>query len=331
MDETTVTPAAKPQVPTFGRRRFSPGAYTLDLSTVLEVPIKVNSEPSTFGKVYCRLRDSKIEEMPPLVFSEKYVTGEGVIQLDCRWPLQATMHTLIELTRQGIDPHGVTWFYYDHDWSRDADERYSFFAVYGGKIVMERCSFSSEAPLILKQEAADDEPIWHSHRSFDEAWERYWYRKFYSETVTGQLMVLRPDEPILYHYERPQPRDSVREVREVLSDAGKMLTSAIWIVFFVFLIVSWPGSSMDRWTDKAWYSFRYNADLKNVRVEKRPLDCDFFHAPVGGKGCHYKKQATIFGDEQRRELIQRASTMEERKAYQEQPNSVAIYWEKDEQ
>ena len=43
----------------------------------------------------------------------------------------------------------------------------------------------------------------------------FWYRKFYSETRTGQLMVLRPDEPILYYYERPQApaRDIVREIQ----------------------------------------------------------------------------------------------------------------------
>ncbi len=238
---------------------------------------------------------------------------------------------LIEFARQGVDPHMVKWFYYDNDWSRDADESYSFFAVHGGKIVMESCHFSSEEPLILKRKL-DDDPVWHSHPRFEEAWERYWYRRFYSETVTGQLMVLRPDEPILYHHERPQARDSMREVLFVtLSNAAKALGVFFWIGILVLLLDSWPGSHLDRWTDKAWYSFRYSADLKNVTVDKRPLDCDFFYAPVGDKGCHYKKADTIFSDEQRRALIQRASTTDEQKAYQEQPNSVAVYWEKEEQ
>jgi hypothetical protein len=65
----------------------------------------------------------------------------------------------IEFIRQGVDPHGVTWFYCDNDGSRDADESYSFFAVRGTKIVMESCHFSSEQPLILKRKMADDEPI----------------------------------------------------------------------------------------------------------------------------------------------------------------------------
>jgi hypothetical protein len=35
----------------------------------------------------------------------------------------------------------------------------------------------------------------------------YWYRKFYQETRTGQLMVLRPDEPTLHYF--PEGRHTV--------------------------------------------------------------------------------------------------------------------------
>ena len=66
--------------------------------------------------------------------------------------------------------------------------------------------------MVLKRSVADD-PVWQSHRHFDEAFEIYWYRKFYTETMTGQLMVLRPDEPILYHYERQQTRNVQWEVQ----------------------------------------------------------------------------------------------------------------------
>jgi len=50
-----------------------------------------------------------------------------------------------------------------------------------------------------------------SHQYFIEATERFWYRKFYTETMKGQLMVLRPDEPLLYFFERPT-RDSIPDV-----------------------------------------------------------------------------------------------------------------------
>jgi hypothetical protein len=204
MGETTATAEAKLQIPTFGRDKPVPGAYNLDLEPVWAAPVRLNGQPSTFGEVYCKLRDSKVEKMPQYI-SEEYVTGEGVVRLECDWPFGHTMRELIE----------VTWFYYENDWSRDADERYSFFAVHDGKIIMESVSFSWRAPRVLKRREADAEPIWQSHPYLDEAWERYWYRKFYAETMTGQLMVLRTDKPILYHYERPEDREAARAVELV--------------------------------------------------------------------------------------------------------------------
>lgn len=228
MADTTEKTEAKPQETKFGRHRLSPGAYTLDLSTVVNVPVKVNGQPSIFRDAYLKLRDSKIEKIDNQFGSGKYVTGEGEICLECDWPLAATMRELIEFTRQGIDPHDVRWLYYGNDWSRDADERHTFFAVHHGKIVSESCDFNSEEPLILKQDKDDDEPVWHSHPSWDEAWEIYWYRKFYSETMTGQLMVLRPDEPILYHYERPQVGNTERDLQLVmLAKMYRLATVAI--------------------------------------------------------------------------------------------------------
>lgn len=104
-----------------------------------------------------------------------------------------------------------------------------------------------------------------------------------------------------------------------------------WLCIFVFLLESWSGSSLDRWTDEAWYSIRYSAELRNITVEKRPSDCDFLHSPLGGKGCKYEKKHPIFGDEERRALIQQATTEEQKQTYAKQPNSVSVYWEKKEE
>lgn len=216
MDRSETAAETKTQVETFGRVRLSPGRYTLDLSVVNDVPVKVNGELSTFGEVYCKLRDSKTGKLPLFgsLSGHRYVTDEGEIELEGSWPLLSTMRKLIGLSWEGTDPYHVNWFYYEHDWSRDGGECYDFFAICDGKFVMESCIFSSEEPLILKREI-DNHPIWNSHPYFDEAWELYWYRKFYTETLRGQLMVLRPDVPILYHYERPQARDTMREVQFV--------------------------------------------------------------------------------------------------------------------
>ena len=53
----------------------------------------------------------------------------------------------------------------------------------------------------------DSDFIWRNDSHWREAWARFWYRKFYTETRTGQLMVLRPDEPTLYQFPRSQVRD----------------------------------------------------------------------------------------------------------------------------
>ena len=148
------------------------------------------------------------------------------------------MRELAELLRQGIDPHHVTWFYYDHDWSRDADESYTFFCVHGGKIVSESCHFSSEEPAVLKRSKPDGEAIWHSHPSFDEAFEIYWYRKFYMETMTGQLMVLRPDEPILYHYQRPETRNVERQLQFVTLVKTYRL---LWVAIPLLVAIAFPS------------------------------------------------------------------------------------------
>jgi len=202
----------------FGRNRFLPGAYSLNLSAATKVPLQMNGQPSTFVEVYCKLRDSKITEIKDHILgSDTYITEQGEILLDGKigeWPQRATIRELASLLRQGINPHHCTWFYYTHDWSRDADESLTFFAIYDSKVILESCSFSAEEPLILKRNEGK-EPVWNSHPYFDEALEIYWYRKFYSETMTGQLMVLRPDEPILYHFERPQARNIEREIRLV--------------------------------------------------------------------------------------------------------------------
>lgn len=90
--------------------------------------------------------------------------------------------------------------------------------------------------MVLKREP-DKEPIWHSHPYFDEAVERYWYRKFYTETTTGQLMVLRPDEPILYHYERPQTRDLAREIELVTL---VKLYHLLWVAIPLLIAIVFP-------------------------------------------------------------------------------------------
>jgi hypothetical protein len=44
--------------------------------------------------------------------------------------------------------------------------------------------------------------------------------------------------------------------------------------------------------DKYEYSFWYHVDSDNVVIEEQPHNCDWERAPLGDKGCHYKKVVT---------------------------------------
>jgi len=229
---------AAPSVKKFGRDRYKPGAYSLDLSSVVDIPLKVNGEPSTFAEAYDKLKGAQVGKR--LTFGRyKYAAETGDIELECDWTISSIMDKLVDLNRRGIDAYAVTWFYFGHDWSIDRDQSYSFFAVHQGKIVDEDCHFNAEEPLVLLQKK-DDKPIWHTEPLLDAAWERYCYRKFYTETVTGQLMVLRPDEPILYNFERPQP-----EGHDSLRNAGLItllkVYDLLWVVASLLVAIAFPS------------------------------------------------------------------------------------------
>ena len=130
MDGESVVSQELPESKTFGRKRFQPGAYRLDLSAAADLPVIVNGEASAFLAAYYKLSESKIPEMPDLSLglfnADKYVTEDGVVMLGGHWRLRSAMHTLIGLARQGTPPGEVMWFYYDHDSSQDADEVHVF-------------------------------------------------------------------------------------------------------------------------------------------------------------------------------------------------------------
>jgi hypothetical protein len=76
--------------------------------------------------------------------------------------------------------------------------------VHGQKVVSERVTFSDSPGYELDPsvfERVDDlSELCLGDKGWRDAEVRFWYRKFYRETVTGQLMVLRSDEPLLFHY-----------------------------------------------------------------------------------------------------------------------------------
>jgi hypothetical protein len=44
-----------------------------------------------------------------------------------------------------------------------------------------------------------------------------------------------------------------------------------------------------------WYAAEYEVSPDKVHIVPKPTDCDFWHAPVGFKDCHYEKRVTQVG------------------------------------
>jgi hypothetical protein len=210
------------------------GDASLDLGDTRIIPVifRVDLEPQRLP-VGEYLLAAEVSHLPlPQLYELHHQTGMTGLAAGASFEVLAGDH----VGRQDINPYGVMWFYYAYDWSRDGDLCQIFFAVCGEEIVLESCNFSCDAPLILRMNKEDD-PIWHSQPYFDEAVVKYWYNKFYTETINGQIMVLRPDEPILHYYERPSGRDAVKDV--ALVTLIKMYRLS-WVVVTLLIGIAFP-------------------------------------------------------------------------------------------
>ena len=69
-----------------------------------------------------------------------------------------------------------------------------------------------------------------------------------------------------------------------------MKTFAVLAIICVIVWTLLP----DSWTDKTKYSMEYSISSDQVQRSDRPTDCDWDHAPLGGKGCHYKKTVSAY-------------------------------------
>jgi hypothetical protein len=147
------------------------------------------------------------------------------------------------------------------------------------------------------------------------------------------------DDESYEDYSEETPTDKLDEIHSTLQEISQILPhlktnvdvwGPVWAFIIFWLLSSWAGSKLDRWTDRVWYSSASNVNWQNIDVQKRPHTCDFFQAPIGGKGCHYKKANYSFTDADRRKLLEDATTQEERTRINNIPNSVTVYWEKKE-
>lgn len=75
-----------------------------------------------------------------------------------------------------------------------------------------------------------------------------------------------------------------------MSDTDK--TSWIWLTLVgagVSACVLYYGFSLYATNENpAWLAQVYKVSTDQIRINAKPKDCDFMHAPLGDKGCHYE-------------------------------------------
>jgi hypothetical protein len=224
---------------TFGDSSPEPGMYNLSKNEALCLPLKMDGKECCFGDAWDRLSKSNIKEVEQHHHPDDgdvYFTEAGKVQITGKWTERELLRDLLKLHGKGVEPFAAIWFPYD--WSHFEDVVvHCFLLLYDGKIVDEQFSFASRPPFVLQRPLGYKEPDCHNRQYFDEAEECYWYRKFYTETMTGQLMVLRSDKPLLYYLERPK-RDLTPDV--TLAVLTK-LYYLLWVVIPVLGAIAFPS------------------------------------------------------------------------------------------
>ncbi|MGB8261929.1 MAG: hypothetical protein WCE75_16325 [Terracidiphilus sp.] len=231
--ETTAV-GANETAKTFGTSRPDPGMYVLS-PCVSALPMKMDGKECLFGNAWDRLSHSNIREVEhhSILFGDVYVTEAGKVQISGEGIVGdgtcALLRELLELHHKGVDPFAATWFPYD--WGNCEDVVvHSFFVLHDGKIVEDGFTFASFYPSVLERPAFyNEDPLAYKRQYYVEARECYWYRKFYTETMAGQLMVLRSDGPSLYYFERP--------TRDLTPDVTLAVLTKLYYLLWVFIPV----------------------------------------------------------------------------------------------
>jgi hypothetical protein len=227
-------------------RGFHFGPYWLD-EKILRMPLTLKhprgpeEPPTTVGEIYKSVANRQVEIEDDTVGVTITLDGERLV-LKCPTFHKQLMLVLFALRKEGVEPFSADWFYYDHDSCvDDPHEHYKFFVVYDNKIVKESVFFSdysgSEFDPSVFQPKKDMPPNWKSDEGWLEAHKRFWYRKFYTETQTGQFMTLRSDEPPLYDYQPKRPSETADFLSQNVKLLRSIRTALVILVSMVALLI----------------------------------------------------------------------------------------------
>lgn len=217
---------------------FKPTAYWLDIKKVKSLALNGAGQPTTIGDVLKQLEGHEVKSVEDGPLEAEVETDQGTFTFKgISFNREVLLHVL-NLEKEGISPSFSQWFWFDKCHNlRNAMESYSFFVLspFDNKIIREHIRFFDHAgsgfdPSIFIAYEGD---IWNwaDDSDWEEARVRYWYRKFYEETQTGQLMCLRPDKPSLHYY----AQDRYVRGRE---EGIQSLLSKIYILLWVLVVVT---------------------------------------------------------------------------------------------
>jgi len=223
---------AKPELKWKG---FEPKPYFLDVERVRKLGLQdtATKREMTIGDVMDAFKGQKVTITDQIL--------DVVIESQSRRMVvkgpefhQRILMLLYRFFEEEVLPFQINWFYYDSDENTsDPHNRYTFFLVWKGKIIDERTSLYDSIqngfdPCVL--ETGDDlDGTWGNERAESEAYNAFWYRRFYAETDAGQLMAMRPDKPKLYYFSAPA---SLSEIHASL----RQVKVAIWIIAAITII-----------------------------------------------------------------------------------------------
>ncbi len=138
---------------------------------------------------------------------------------------------LLSLQKEEVNPFETSWFCYD--WPhclQDVMDRYVFFVVHDNKIVRERVSLTdyreSGFDPGLFEPSSEYSPIWSDEEAEEEARAAYWYKKFYTETTTGQMCILS---------NRLRPFKTEQEIAMAHTNQLAVRLTGLLLVVIVFL------------------------------------------------------------------------------------------------
>ena len=82
--------------------------------------------------------------------------------------------------------------------------------------------------------------------------------------------------------------------QKIKTDLADTFWSLVGLGFLGLIVLCIWVILPDSWTDKIRYSVEDSIDMAQVHRADVPTDCDFMHAPLGNKDCHYKKTVTAY-------------------------------------